>query len=325
MFEDLIPSAQAQTPAPGPGLFDDLIPAGAAKTPAAAGVPNDDAEEVPSGLAAAITDIPREVKASTREAWENLRRALPSSLGGGRGMANEGPLEGLGRTGKGLLAAAALPFAPVQRVARSLTGHSMVAADQALRQGAVGLYGEDKVRAAEQATGHSPGGMTYDEARRHADTLLSLSGPRGGLAAAIQPAPGGPAASQGPSPTAPPPPPDEEPPFTAAPPRPGLPPLHDGTRIAGHGPLGPILDGYQGRWADAVEWLRRAQTGDASGVLSHPEVPDPIDVIWGTSDYGLAKIIAKHPEVVDDLPDRLARMHKISETENRIRLADGTS
>ena len=30
MFEDLIPSAQAQTLAPTPGLFDDLIPAGAA-------------------------------------------------------------------------------------------------------------------------------------------------------------------------------------------------------------------------------------------------------------------------------------------------------
>ena len=30
MFEDLIPLAQAQTPAPPPGLFDDLIPAGAA-------------------------------------------------------------------------------------------------------------------------------------------------------------------------------------------------------------------------------------------------------------------------------------------------------
>ena len=30
MFEDLIPSAQAQTSAPPHGLFDDLIPAGAA-------------------------------------------------------------------------------------------------------------------------------------------------------------------------------------------------------------------------------------------------------------------------------------------------------
>ena len=30
MFEDLIPSAPAATPAPPPGLFDDLIPAGAA-------------------------------------------------------------------------------------------------------------------------------------------------------------------------------------------------------------------------------------------------------------------------------------------------------
>jgi hypothetical protein len=28
MFEDLIPSASGQTPAPPPGMFDDLIPAG---------------------------------------------------------------------------------------------------------------------------------------------------------------------------------------------------------------------------------------------------------------------------------------------------------
>ena len=37
MFEDLIPSASAQTPAPPPGMFDDLIPAGGAAGAAARG------------------------------------------------------------------------------------------------------------------------------------------------------------------------------------------------------------------------------------------------------------------------------------------------
>jgi Barnase-EndoU-ColicinE5/D-RelE like nuclease len=297
-----------------PGLFDDLIPAAAAGSGGAGStVANSDAE-VSSGLSAAITDIPREVGATTREAFENIRRALPSSLGGERNLEQEGTLEGLGRTGQGLLAAAALPFAPVQGAVRSLLGHPMTAADAALRRGAVALYGEDKVRAAEQETGQTPGGMTYDEARRKADTALSLLTSRGGPAASRAPVP--------PAPFLPPPPEDV--------PR-GLPPLHPNTRVTGEGPNGPILDGYQGRWTDAVDWLQRARTGDALGVLEHPEVPGPIDVIWGEHNartgrgYGLLHIASKHPEVLPDLPERLARMRKVFDDGERLRLesADG--
>jgi hypothetical protein len=294
MFEDLIPAPPAEASAPPPGMFDDLVPA-----------------DVP----AAITDIPREVAASTGEAWENVRRALPSSLGGQRDMAQEGSFESLRRTGQGLLAAATLPFAPIQGVARSLLGHPMVEADKALRRGAVSLYGEDKVRAAEQASGTSPGGMTYDEARRNADTVLSLLAPRGGLGVVrrpVQPAPP-------PSPPPPPPPPTG----TVSAPGRELPPLHEGTRITAGGPHGPVLDGYQGRWADAVDWLRRAQTGDARGVLTHPEVPDPIDVIWGNERGGLQHILQNHPEVAGDLPQRLERMRAVSASANRIVLEGG--
>jgi hypothetical protein len=291
MFEDLIPAASAQTPPPPSGMFDDLIPA-----------------EPPSGFAAAVTDIPREVAATTREAWEDLRRALPSSLGGERNMASEGPLESLTRTGQGLLAAAALPSAPLRGAVRSLVGHPMIAVDEALRRGATNLYGEDKVRAAELATGQTPGGMTYDEARRNADTALALLPPRGWRATA-QP-------SVQTSPRLPPVPPPP-PPSTPNEPR-GLPPLHPDTRITGEGPHGPILDGYQGRWTEAVEWLKRAQTGDARAVLEHPEVPDPIDVVWGNELGGLRHILQDHPEVVGDLPERLAQMRAVSATENRI-------
>jgi hypothetical protein len=88
------------------------------------------------------------------------------------------------------------------------------------------------------------------------------------------------------------------------------------------GPLGPVLDGLQNRWSDAVAWLRHARTGDARGVLSHPDVPAPIDVVWGDAHGGLAHILARHPGVVDVLPDRLARLRVVERTENRIHLSD---
>lgn len=199
-------NARGDTSAP-PGLFDDLIPRSAASRALVSG-PSVTPDAVPSGLAAAITDIPREVGATTREAWENLRRALPSTLGGERDMASEGPFESVGRTGKGLLAAAALPFAPLQGAVRSLIGHPMVAVDQALRRGAVGLYGEDKVGDSELATGQTPGGMTYDEARRRADIVPHLMPPRGGTAVLRPPPqtnPPGPAPNTGPRGFPPPP------------------------------------------------------------------------------------------------------------------------
>jgi hypothetical protein len=47
--------------------------------------------------------------------------------------------------------------------------------------------------------------------------------------------------------------------------------------------------------------LRRAQTGDARGVLTHPDVPDPIDVVWGNERGGLQHILQNHPEVAQDM------------------------
>jgi hypothetical protein len=313
-------------------LFDDLIPVAGVSRAAAGNLPvGPGSAEVPSGFAAAITDIPREIAATTGEAWENLRRALPSSLGGERDMASEGPFESLGRTGQGLLAAAALPFAPLQGAVRSLVGHPMAAIDQGLRRGAVGLYGEDKVRAAELATDQTPGGMTYDEARRRADPLLHLVPPRGGTAVLrpqAQPNPPGLAPKTGSRGFPPPPTPAAQSEVTVPPehgPR-SLPPLHRNTSLIGEGPHGPILDGYQGRWTEAVDWLQRARTGDALGVLEHREIPGSIDVIWGEHNdqtgrgYGLLHIASKHPEVLQDLPERLSRMRKVFDDGERIRL-----
>jgi len=104
-----------------------------------------------------------------------------------------------------------------------------------------------------------------------------------------------------------------------------LPPLHQGARVVADGPHGPIVDGYQDRLAEAVEWLSRAQTGDFCGVLAHPDVPARIDVIWGDKDYGLLHIIENHEEVVGNFPERLARMRVYYASENRIRLTDNVN
>ncbi|WP_185982653.1 hypothetical protein [Aureimonas mangrovi] len=105
-----------------------------------------------------------------------------------------------------------------------------------------------------------------------------------------------------------------------------LPALPTGARIvANDGPLGPSVDGLQGRYDDAVAWLTQAQTGDVRGALSHPEI-GPIDLVWGhagsgrSDGAGLAKIAQFHPEVLDDLPQRLAEMRVVKASGNRVQL-----
>lgn len=82
----------------------------------------------------------------------------------------------------------------------------------------------------------------------------------------------------------------------------------EGARIVTQGDHGPELAGLEGRWKEAVDWLSQAQSGDARGVLEHPDVPGRIDVVWGNKAYGLEHIAALHPEMLPDLPERLARM-----------------
>lgn len=88
-----------------------------------------------------------------------------------------------------------------------------------------------------------------------------------------------------------------------------------------------MIDGLQDRWSEAVQWLQAAQSGDARGVLDHRDVPGRIDLIWGHQNigtdvgYGLAHIVAKHPEVLPDLPERMSRMRAIERRGNKIVLA----
>jgi hypothetical protein len=98
------------------------------------------------------------------------------------------------------------------------------------------------------------------------------------------------------------------------------------------GQFGPIYrpDEFGGDWQAAVRTLRDNDGGEISGMLSHPEV-GPIDIVWGRYDAtnpkrsaGLAKIVGKHPEVVEQLPSLLQEMSVFERSENRIRLRSKT-
>lgn len=91
------------------------------------------------------------------------------------------------------------------------------------------------------------------------------------------------------------------------------------------GPLGPILEGYEGDWKGAALELERLQSGEAPGALHHPDV-GPIALVWGYAGtgkgdgYGLSKMIAYHPEMLDDLQGRISAMEVKSRSDNRINL-----
>lgn len=72
-------------------------------------------------------------------------------------------------------------------------------------------------------------------------------------------------------------------------------------------------------WREAVATMRAQGEGEAPGALSHPGV-GPIDVIWGGERGGLAHIISRHPDVVDRLPEHLARMEVVRRSPTRMRL-----
>lgn len=113
-----------------------------------------------------------------------VKNLLPKSLGGGREPGGESTGEGMGNTAAGLMYALGSfpPFAAAQGMIQAVIGHPLVATDEALRGGAVKLFGEDKVAEAERAAGEhagggSVGGMTLEEARGIANRAMMALGP----------------------------------------------------------------------------------------------------------------------------------------------------
>jgi hypothetical protein len=98
---------------------------------------------------------------------------------------------------------------------------------------------------------------------------------------------------------------------------------------AASGPFGPIHQQFRHDAQRAIARLMADRDGEAAAALHHPDVGD-IDLVWGKAPadgnegYGLAKIAAKHPEVLGDLQGFLGRLSvdpKRSGT-NRVRLRD---
>jgi len=90
----------------------------------------------------------------------------------------------------------------------------------------------------------------------------------------------------------------------------------------GQGVFGPVFAQLRGKPRAAIALLLKLRTGEVPGALSHPEVGE-IDLVWGEArqrgaGYGLAKIERWHPEMLPRLPERLAAMRKLRETENTV-------
>ncbi len=105
-----------------------------------------------------------------------------------------------------------------------------------------------------------------------------------------------------------------------------------GKRLAptGTGPFGPVFAGLSGDPKNAAAHLLHVGDGEVPAALTHADVPGPISMVYGAppaegvDGYGVAKLAAKHPEVLDDPQSFIASMHKNAATSgpNRIRLTD---
>lgn len=75
----------------------------------------------------------------------------------------------------------------------------------------------------------------------------------------------------------------------------------------------------QSVWDEARQQLMAAREGEVEGALYHPDA-GPIDVKWGDETYGLAHIVAKHPDVVDALPAIIEATRHVPERSIRNRM-----
>ena len=91
----------------------------------------------------------------------------------------------------------------------------------------------------------------------------------------------------------------------------------------GHGAFGDIYDQFKGKAQEAIAFLSEKQDGEAIGALHHKDVGD-ISLVWGNDKAGLKKILAKHPEVTNDIQGILDDMSVVEESDNRIKLDSPT-
>lgn len=89
------------------------------------------------------------------------------------------------------------------------------------------------------------------------------------------------------------------------------------------GAFGTIYTQFKGKAKEAIDWLKSKKEGEAAGALHHHSIGD-ISLVWGDEKTGLAKIVKKHPEVLDNLQDIIDGMEIVQESDNRIKLESDT-
>lgn len=99
--------------------------------------------------------------------------------------------------------------------------------------------------------------------------------------------------------------------------------LEDSIKPSGVGAFGNIYNQFKGKAKEAINFLKRLGGGEATAALHHHAIGD-ISLVWGDKKTGLAKILRKHPEVVDNLQSIIDSMEVVSETDNRIKLESPT-
>ena len=99
--------------------------------------------------------------------------------------------------------------------------------------------------------------------------------------------------------------------------------LSNSVKPSGVGVFGNIYNQFRGKAKEAIGFLKNLGSGEATAALHHHTIGD-ISLVWGDKKTGLAKILRKHPEVVDDLQSIIDGMEVVSETDNRIKLESPT-
>jgi site-specific DNA-cytosine methylase len=99
--------------------------------------------------------------------------------------------------------------------------------------------------------------------------------------------------------------------------------LVDSVNPSGVGAFGNIYNQFKGKAKEAINFLKKLGGGEATAALHHHAIGD-ISLVWGDKKTGLAKILRKHPEVVDNLQSIIDSMEVVSETDNRIKLESPT-
>ncbi len=93
-------------------------------------------------------------------------------------------------------------------------------------------------------------------------------------------------------------------------------------RHIGVGEFGPIYEGIKGK--EAIEFLILQRGGEVKDAIYHPKIGD-IDIIWGKGGekgYGLAKIVEKHPEAIENLSESIENGEIIDIIPDRIILVN---